>query len=405
MSASQAMETRVLRLGVAGIGRAFSLMLPTLVGDPRLKIVAGADPRPEARARFAADFNARAFETVEAMCESPDVDVVYIASPHQFHRPNVEAAARAGKHVLVEKPMALALDDCEAMIEAAEKAGVVMVVGHSHGFDRPIARTRELVASGAYGGLRMINAMQFTDFLYRPRRPEELDTAAGGGVIFNQAPHQVDNIRVIAGGMARSVRAGAGVWDPARATEGAYSAFLTFENGAFATMTYSGYAHFDSDEFCEWIAESGLPKDPARYGATRAALEGLSPTEELALKAATNYGGERYTPPHKAEDSARRWHQHFGLLIASCDGADLRPRPDGIMIYANRERRFEQLERPRVHRAEVVDELHDAITQGKKPLHDGRWAMATMEVCYAIIESSRTGREVVLSRQCATPAT
>ena len=228
---------KTLKLGVAGIGRAFTLMLPTLVGDPRLKIVAGADPRPEARARFAADFSASVYETVEAMCENPDIDVVYIASPHQFHRPNVEAAARAGKHVLVEKPMALGLDDCQAMIDAAEKAGITMIVGHSHGFDQPIARTRELVASGAYGDLRMINAMQFTDFLYRPRRPEELDTAAGGGVIFNQAPHQVDNIRVIAGGMAKSVRAGAGIWDAARPTEGAYSAFMNFESGAFAPWT------------------------------------------------------------------------------------------------------------------------------------------------------------------------
>jgi phthalate 4,5-cis-dihydrodiol dehydrogenase len=393
----------VLRLGVAGIGRAFTLMLPTLVGDARLKIVAGADPRLEARARFAADFSARVYDTVEAMCEDGDIDVIYIASPHQYHRPNVEAAARAGKHVLVEKPMALALDDCEAMIEVCEKAGVVMVVGHSHGFDRPIARTRELVAGGAFGNLRMINAMQFTDFLYRPRRPEELDTAAGGGVIFNQAPHQVDNVRVIAGGMARSVRAGAGIWDPSRPTEGAYSAFVTFESGAFATLTYSGYAHFDSDELTEWIAESGLPKAPARYGGARAALAGLSETAELDLKSATNYGGPKYTPPHGDDDAARRWHQHFGFLVASCDGGDLRPRPDGVMIYGNRERRFEQLERPRVHRAEVVDELHDAIVHKRSPLHDGRWAMATMEVCYAILQSSRDGREITLSRQCAPP--
>ncbi len=391
----------ILRLGVAGVGRAFSLMLPTLTGDPRLRIVAGADPRPEARARFAMDFSARAFETVEAMCEEPEIDVIYIASPHQFHRPHVEIAARAGKHVLVEKPMALALDDCEAMIAAVERAGVTMVVGHSHGFDAPIARTRALVESGAFGQLRMINAMQFTDFLYRPRRPEELDTASGGGVIFNQAPHQVDNVRVIAGGLTRSVRAGAGAWDPARRTQGAYSAFLNFENGAFASLTYSGYAHFDSDELCEWIAESGLPKDPTRYGGARAALQGLSEIEELNLKSSSNYGGAQYRPPHGDDDAARRWHQHFGLLIASCDGADIRPRPDGLMIYANNEKRFEPLPRPRVHRAEVIDELHGAIEHGRAPLHDGRWAMATMEVCYAILESSRTGREIMLSRQCA----
>lgn len=396
-------EPSVLRLGVAGIGRAFSLMVPTLAGDPRVRIVAGADPRPEARARFAADFSARTFETVEAMCDDPGIDVVYISSPHQFHRPHCEAAARAGKHVLVEKPMALALDDCDAMIEACARAGVVMIVGHSHGFDRPIARTREIVAGGRFGALRMINAMQFTDFLYRPRRPEELDTAAGGGVIFNQAPHQVDNIRVIAGGLVKSVRAGAGIWDAERPTQGAYSAFLTFDNGAFASLTYSGYAHFDSDEFCEWIGETGMPKNPARYGAARAALAGLTPAAELGLKAAANYGGARYTPPHGADDAASRWHQHFGFLIASCDGADLRPRPDGVMIYADRERRFEQLDRPGVPRAEVIDELHAAIVHGRKALHDGRWAMATMEVCYAILDSARTGREITLSRQCAPP--
>jgi len=395
---------KILRLGVAGIGRAFTLMLPTLLGDARIAMAAGADPRPEARARFAADFGAKTFATVEAMCADPDIDVVYIASPHQFHRPNVEAAARAGKHVLVEKPMALSLDDCEAMIDMAAKAGVVMVVGHSHGFDQPIIRARQLIEGGQYGGLRMINAMQFTDFLYRPRRPEELDTALGGGVIFNQAPHQVDNIRVLGGGRVRSVRAGAGAWDRARPTEGAYSAFLTFESGVFATLTYSGFAHFDSDELCEWIGESGLPKDPARYGAARASLAGLSEQAELDLKAASNYGGPRYSPPHRDEDVARRWHQHFGFLLASCDGADLRPRPDGVMIYANADRRFEQLERPRVYRGEVIDELHGAVVHGRAPLHDGRWAMATMEVCYAILQSAREGREIALSRQCGTPA-
>ena len=398
------MAETALRVGVAGIGRAFTLMLPTLTGDPRLKIVAGADPRAEARARFAADFNARTYETVEAMCGDPAVDIVYIASPHQFHRPHVEAAARARKHVLVEKPMALDLDDCEAMIAAAEKAGVVMVVGHSHGFDAPIARTREIVAGGAYGSLRMINAMQFTDFLYRPRRPEELDTSKGGGVIFNQAPHQVDNVRVIAGGLVKSVRAAVGAWDPSRRTEGAYSAFLTFENGAFATLTYSGYAHFDSDEWQDWIAESGLPKEAGKYGGTRAALAGLDEQAELGLKAATNYGGPKYSPPHRDEDAATRWHQHFGMLMVSCERADIRPRPDGLTIYADRERTFEPLPRPRVHRAEVIDELNAAIVDGRPPLHDGRWAMATMEVCRAILDSSRTGREIMLSRQSSARA-
>ncbi len=397
------MQQQVLRLGIAGLGRAFSLMLPTLAGDERIQIVAGADPRMEARAQFERDFAGRSFDSVEAMCASADIDAVYISTPHQFHCANVEAAARHGKHVLVEKPMALSVEDCAAMIEAAQRGGVHMVVGHSHSFDRPIARAREIVASGEIGRLRMINAMQFTDFLYRPRRPEELQTDQGGGVIFNQAPHQVDNVWLIAGGRTLSVRASAGVWDPARPTEGAYQAFLTFENDVTAAISYSGYGHFDTDEFCGWIAESGQRKDPERYGAARAALNGVDPQAEFALKQQLNYGGEKYTPPHGVSSATRR-HQHFGLLVASCERGDLRPQPHGVMIYGDSARRFEALDPPRVPRSEVMDELCAAVFEDKAPLHGGPWAMATMEVCFAILDSARRGIEVKLFHQCGLDA-
>ena len=81
---------------------------------------------------------------------------------------------------------------------AARRAGVHLVVGHSHSFDAPVRRLRELIASGEFGAVRMINAINYTDYLYRPRRPEELDTAQGGGAVFNQAAHQVDMVRLIA---------------------------------------------------------------------------------------------------------------------------------------------------------------------------------------------------------------
>jgi phthalate 4,5-cis-dihydrodiol dehydrogenase len=299
--------------------------------------------------------------------------------------------------------MSLSLADCAAMIEATERAGVAMVVGHSHSFDAPIAHARRLIASGAFGDVRMINALQFTDFIYRPRRPEELATAQGGGVIFNQAPHQIDNVRMIGGGRVRSVRAATGVFDPARPTEGAYSAFLTFESGAFASLAYSGYGHFDTDEFADWIAESGVRKDPAKYGAARRALAGVAAAEELALKNAQNFGGPRYAPPPAAAPSETRWHQHFGLLVASCDRGDLRPLPNGVMTYGDGERRFEPLAPPRVPREEVVDELFGAVFEGRRPLHDGVWAMATMEVCFALLQSAREGREIALSNQCGLP--
>ncbi len=107
-----------LRIGVIGLGRAFSLMVPTFARDPRVNIVAGFDPREEPRRRLVSDFGAAAHEQAEALCADPAVEAVYVASPHQFHADHVRMAARHGKHVLAEKPMALSLQECDAMIRA-----------------------------------------------------------------------------------------------------------------------------------------------------------------------------------------------------------------------------------------------------------------------------------------------
>jgi phthalate 4,5-cis-dihydrodiol dehydrogenase len=388
---------RKLRLGVAGLGRAFTLMLPTFVRDERVELVAAADPRPEARQKFAADFGGTAYATVEELCRDPAVEAIYVATPHQHHAQHACLAAAGGKHALIEKPMALTLEEGRRMIEVARKAGVHLVVGHSHSFDAPILRTRAIVESGAVGKLRMINALNFTDFLYRPRRPEELATESGGGVLFSQAAHQIDVVRLIAGGRAQGVRAAVAACDPARPTEGAYSAFLTFADGAYASLAYSGYGHFDSDEFCGWIGELGQRKDPNTYGAARRALAGA---DETALKNARTYGGAEYRSPGEEP----RLHQHFGVVIASCERADLRPLPNGVMIYGDAAARLERLPDPRVPRAEVIDELHGAVVDGRPPVHSGEWALATLEVCLAMLRSAREQKEIMLEHQVGLPA-
>ena len=395
------MNGRPLRLGVAGLGRAFSLMLPTFASDPRVTLMAAADPRREARERFASEFGARVYDTVEGLCSDANVDAVYIATPHQMHAQHAAAAASRGKHILVEKPMAITLAECQAMIEAARCAGVTLVVGHSHSFDAPILRAREIIDSGAVGRVRMITALNFTDFLYRPRRPEELDTTQGGGVLFSQAAHQIDIVRLLGGGLVKSVRAMTGAWDPARRSEGAYSALLTFENGVFASVVYSGYGHFDSDEFCGWIGEMGQPKDPARYGSARQMLRQVSSgDEEIALKNSRSYGSVN---PGASADAAAPHHQHFGPLIVSCERADLRPLPTGVMIYGDGNRRLDVLPTPSVPRAEVIDEFYGAAVLGRPPVHSGEWALASLEVCLAMLQSAQEQREVTLPHQVGLP--
>ncbi|MGB3288979.1 MAG: Gfo/Idh/MocA family oxidoreductase [Burkholderiaceae bacterium] len=392
---------RKLRLGVAGMGRGFLVMLPTLSLHPRITVVAGMDPRAEARERFTQDFGGHAYKSFEALCDDTDIEAVYIASPHQFHREQVQIAARRGKHILVEKPMALTLDDCRAMTDAANAAGVHLIVGHSHGFDAPVHRARQLIQSGAFGRLRMISALNYTDFLYRPRRREELQTELGGGVVFSQGSHQIDVVRTIANQKAVAIRAYSGAWDPQRPTESAYSALLTFEDGLAASLTYSGHAHFDSDELCGWIGETGKPKDRRGYGTARRLLSTITPGQEDILKRDRGYGGPKYTPPSFPDPGGaeRTLHEHFGLLIASCDRADLRPGPHGVTIYGDEHTYLDPLEAPVVPRSEVIDELYAAAIQGKRPFHSGEWATANLEICLAILQSSQERREVLLLHQ------
>lgn len=392
-----------LKIGVVGLGRAFTLMLPTFSSDSRVRLTGATDPIAAARAQFEKDFQAPAVESVEALCANPEVDVIYIASPHQFHADHACMAASHGKHILVEKPMALSMDECTRMIDAARMAGVHLIVGHSHSFNTPIKRTRELIDSGAYGSVRMVTAVNFTDFLFRPRRPEELDTRAGGGVIHSQATHQIDIVRLLAGGMTTSVQAHTGAWDETRPTEGAYSALMGFEDGAFATAIYSGYGHYDSDELMGNIGEMGQVKSAQDYGAARKRLlTAPDASEESRLKASRNYGGTLYVGK-PATEGVTLAHQHFGHIIVSCEKADLRPTPSGIEVFADDQRSFEALQPPAIPRSEVIDELYSAVIEGHSPLHSGEWARATTEVCLAILQAARSNTVQALHHQVALP--
>jgi phthalate 4,5-cis-dihydrodiol dehydrogenase len=99
------MET--LQLGFAGLGMAAGRLIPEISQLPYIKLTAAADLRPQAREKFKRDFNTAAFESVEELCQSPNVDAIYVATPHEFHAAHTIAALKNRKHVIVEKPMAV----------------------------------------------------------------------------------------------------------------------------------------------------------------------------------------------------------------------------------------------------------------------------------------------------------
>lgn len=381
-----------VRVGIVGLGLAGSLMAAALAEHPRMQVAAAADVSDEQRERFEQKTGLPAYANIEAMLSKASIDAVYIATPHQFHCEHAVLAARRRKHVLVEKPMALSLADCDAMISAAATHQVSLIVGHTHSFNPAIRAMRDLIQGGGTGPVVSISMMNYTNFLYRPRRPEELDTLAGGGVVFNQLPHQIDIARLLVGAPVRSVRAATTRLDPRRPTEGGCSAFLDFDSGATATLVYAGYDRFDSDELHGWISEAGFPKAP-NHGAARGALGELdSPTAEAKRRQATRgygSGADPAPPPYQP---------HFGFILVSCERADLRPGTNGLFVYDGQGSREISLPRTlwRAGHGDVLEEFGRAIQEHTPPVHDGVFGRDTLEVSLAILASARERREVKL---------
>lgn len=393
----------VMRVGVAGLGAGADNALrtnPGLARHPHVQLAGAADVRPQARNAFTARFGVPAFSSVEEMCERADVDCVYILTPNALHARHAIVAAEYGKQVIADKPMALSLAECDAMIEAAARNGVRLLIGHSQSLDSGILKMAEIVQSGALGAPIMIASQFYNEWIYRPRSRDELDPSTlEGSLTLRQGWVQLDIIRMLGGGLLRSLRGATFVADPQRPIDGAYTAFLQFENGAAATALFDAYGHFDVAELTFGVGFYGRDREKnTNLDAHRLVASFASREEEYAYKNEGRVGGSRARTT--VQDPTTR-HQFFGLTIVSCERGAVRQTPTGVTIYgadAWREVAF-----PARFYTEIELDLMYAAWSNDWPLqtHDGGWGKATTEACLALLESSRTRREIRLEHQVA----
>jgi phthalate 4,5-cis-dihydrodiol dehydrogenase len=376
-----------LRIGLAGLGAVSGQVLSAFPCDG-VVLAAAADLRPEARADFTQRFDRPAFDSVEALCRSPEIDAVWIATPNDRHAAHSIIAAEHSKHVLCEKPVAITLAESDRMIAAAERAGVQLLAAHSKIFDTPIQAIRRIIAEGRLGKVVQINSLMFNDWLQRPRVPAEVDTSRGGGVVFRQAPHLIDILRYLGGGMVQAVRAVTGKWDPHFDTEGNFGAMLFFDGGAVATIGFGGYGYFDVTQLTWGISVYGDQKEPRT--ATRPRRTGATTQEDKMANPAFAAPGEK---PKRAKRMP-----FFGLTVVSCERGVIRQSPDGLYVYT--ENGCEEIAvPPNPERKAELTELRDALSEGRTVFPDGRWGAGTLELCLAILDSARSSKEVALSRQ------
>ena len=208
---------RGLRWGLVGCGwAARDFVAPALLASFNGELVSLLDPDPDALAMFRPLVpHAVPFTDAEAFFGS-GIDAVYVATPNHLHRPLVEAAARAGKHVLCEKPMALSVEDAEAMVSACAGAGVVYATAFDQRFHVRHRKLRELIGGGALGTICSAR-IQYACWLPPDWSPEDYPREhdnwrvdplrAGSGALFDLAPHGLDLLQYLLDDEVSEVRA------------------------------------------------------------------------------------------------------------------------------------------------------------------------------------------------------
>lgn len=376
----------MIRIAILGLGPAGRAMAPYIAANPRFRLAGVCDVRPEALTEYDSRSEVGRFTSLHALCASADIDAVFVATPTWLHAAHTVQVLDAGKHVIVEKPMAVSAAEAEAMVAASDRARRALIVGHSQSFEPGVQLMRAAIATGALGALKSVNALNYTDWMFRPRHPAEFDRAQGGGTVYRQAAHQIDIVRYLAGGAVPTrVRAVIGDWDRGRRGHGAYNAFLEFADGCVASLFYSGYDHLAGTELTFGISETGR----------RASYEHAIARKQLA--GAPAEGGAKYASTSRQSEliKAGTFPAFFGLVIASCERADVRLTPEGVQVLGDWAQATLSIEGLPQGRTPVLDALADAI-EGKPITHDARWGAANLAVCLAMIASSERGSEVEL---------
>ncbi|MDR2220265.1 MAG: Gfo/Idh/MocA family oxidoreductase [Methylobacillus sp.] len=196
------METNRIRWGILGAARVNERLLPAIVEAGNSRLVAIASRRSGAAAETLAKYapcfrdSVTVHETLEALLDDGQVQAVYLPMANHEHAEWALRAIAKGKHVLIEKPMALRVADIDAIEQAAKKAGVTVMEGFMYRFHPQHARIQAIIASGLIGEVRAVHAHY--SFMMRPARMYRLaqDTANGGGAMWDIGPYAVHSSRL-----------------------------------------------------------------------------------------------------------------------------------------------------------------------------------------------------------------
>ena len=341
--------------GIVGCGMISNFHARALEETRGARLVACFDQRPDAARKFAESAGCKPYDALDDMLRDPAVDAIGIATPSGAHMEPAVAAARAGKHVIVEKPLEITLRRCDAIIDACEKAGVKLATIFPSRFHDSSIKLKRAVDGGRFGRLTVGDA-----YVKWWRTQEYYDSGAwrgtwaldGGGALMNQAIHTVDLLTWLMGPVAELTSMTATLAHERIEVEDTAMAALRFENGALGVIQATTAAY------------PGYLKRIELHG-----TDGSAVLEEEDLKKWD------FKKPTAAD---RRIQEDMKNARSTGGGAS---DPAAIGHHG--------------HAVEFKDFV-DAIQKDRTPSIDGREGRRSVEIILAIYKAAETGRAVTL---------
>lgn len=247
----------MIGIGIIGAGHFGAVHARALRGVSGARLVAACRNDATAIAAFTAEHGGTPYTAWQDLLDDAAVDAVVIATPHDLHRDIAVAALGAGKHVLLEKPMAVSLADCDAIAAAASTSSGRFMIGHVPRFFLPMLATTEFLASGAIGRPIMGTSAFIKLWMEGNRQAWHLDRATGGGMLMTAGIHALDRLVYLMGGDVTGVSAMMSAAFHHQDADDTAFINLRFADGRFGHVTSLGYANGAVTSALQVVCENG----------------------------------------------------------------------------------------------------------------------------------------------------
>ena len=233
----------MLRIAIVGTGIIAGLHIDAINKLENCTLVALCDLNKPKLDELCEKFSVPGYTDYKEMSEKEDFDAAILNLPHGLHADASIFFLESGRHVLVEKPMANTLEECDKMLESAKKSGKKLAVGHIQRFFRPNRVVKEYIENGILGKFCMYSEQRSINY-FLPDRPAWFTNKkmAGGGIIMNYGAHAFDKLFYVCGKRPISITANTANLINDRDVEGHAQIFAQFEDGLSAVITFSGYS-------------------------------------------------------------------------------------------------------------------------------------------------------------------